>query len=150
MSATLKILNSFEMAAQGRTFTGKQGPAIGAVDDTFDVTMTGLVHERIGTLATAAIATPYDSSNDLPATFSYLYLWADQDIYIQIIGSASHAIFKVDATNPFIMPGFGSVLGAANTTAIAGGSEPTVTAVGKIVLGNYSGNTANYHLGIIL
>jgi hypothetical protein len=149
MSSTLSVVSNFSLASQGRTITGKQGAAADGFDTALDITVTGTVHEMIGSLATATVATVYDDDNDLPADWDYLYFWADQDCYIQIIGSGSNAIFKVEATVPFWLPGFDSILAAADTTIITGGSEPTLTDIDSIVIGNYSGNTMNYHFAVI-
>ncbi len=143
MSATLKILNNFEITAQGVTYAGKQGAAADDVAEAYEASVTGLVHELVGQLATAAVETVYES-DDPPASFAYAFAWADQTFYVQVIGSGSNAIFKVAAYQPFVIPGFGKVLGAASTTAITGGSEPAVTDVASVLLGNYSGNTMNY------
>lgn len=149
MSATLSIVSNFSLPTQGRTLTGKQGAATDSFDEALDITVDGQVHEVIGSLATATVVTAYDDDDDVPADWDYLYFWADQDCYIQIIGSASNVIFKVEATVPFWLSGFDSVLAAANTTAITGGSEPILTDIDSIVIGNYSGSTMNYHLAII-
>ena len=147
--ATLSIINNFELTSQGRTRTGKQGAAADGADEPLDVTVSGTVHEVIGSLATASVVTVYDDDNDVPADWDYLYFWADQDCYLQVIGSGTNVTFKVEATQPFVLPGFDTVLAAADTTAITGGTEPTLTDIDSVVIGNYSGNTMNYHFCVI-
>lgn len=150
MSSILKIVNSFELTAQGQSITGKQGLSTDGITDQFSITVTGASHRVSTTLATATVVTVYDDDDDVPIDFVYLHLWADQDLYIQIIGSATNATFKVAAKQPFVLPGFDSILAAANTTPISGGSEPSVTDIDSIVLGNYSGSTANYVFTVVL
>jgi hypothetical protein len=147
--ATLDIVSNFSLSSQGRTVTGKQGEATDSFSEALSATVTGTVHEVIGSLATATVVTVYDDDSDVPADFDYLYFWADQDCYIQVIGSGSNVIFKVEAYTPFWLPGFDTVLAAADTTAITGGTEPTLTDVDSVVIGNYSGNTMNYHFVVI-
>jgi len=147
--ATLSILSNFSLDSQGRTVTGKQGLAADGFSEALDATVSGTVHEVIGSLATATVVTVYDDDNDVPADFDYLYFWADQDCYIQITGSGTNVIFKVEASTPFWLPGFDTILAAADTTIITGGTEPTMTDVDSVVIGNYSGNTMNYHFAVI-
>jgi hypothetical protein len=147
--ATLSIVNNFSLDSQGRTRTGKQGDDEAAFDTAMDVTVSGTCHEVIGSLATASIVTVYDDDNDVPADWDYLYFWSDQDCYIQIIGSGTNVIFKVEANVPFVLPGFDTMLAAADTTAITGGTEPTLTDIDSIVIGNYSGNTMNFQFVVI-
>lgn len=149
MSATLKIINNFEITTQGVTYTGKQGLAADSADEAFEVTVDGTVHHVTGSLATATVVTVYDDDNDVPIDWEYLFFWADQDCYIQLIGAATNVIFKIEAKEPFVLPGFDSLLAAADTTAITGGSEPSVADIDSIVIGNYSGNTMNYVFAVI-
>jgi hypothetical protein len=147
--ATLSIINNFELEAQGRTTTGKQGAAVDGFLTPLEIDVTGTKHEVIGTLATATVATPFDDDDDVPADWDYLYFWADQDCYLQIIGPTMHVVFKIEATQPFVLPGFDGIVAAANSTAIAGGTEPTMSDIDSIVIGNYSGSTMNYQLILI-
>ena len=161
MAVSLKIINNFVLATQsGVSLTGKQGNATDAITDQFDfattATITGLAHYCPGQLATATVVTIYDDDDDKPVDFNYLYFWADQDMYIQIIGSTGNAVFKVAAKVPFVLSHPGTVAGSqcgivavANTTPITGGTEPTLTDIDSIVLGNYSGTTANFIFAVI-
>jgi len=146
--ATLNILNSFSLETQGRTLEGKQGSYDAATDTPMAVTVTGTNHTVIGTLATATVVTVYDDDNDAPTDFDYLYYWADQDSYIQLIGSGTNVIFKVLAKVPFTIT-YDSLLAAADTTIITGGTEPTLTDIDSIVIGNYSGTSMNYHFAVV-
>lgn len=147
--ATLSIVNNFELTAQGLEITGKQGAAVDSFAEALDITVTGTIHHVVGRLATAAVVTVYDDDDDVPADWDYLYYWADQDSYIQIIGPTMNVIFKIEATQPFVLPGFDSMNAAANATAITGGTEPTMSDIDSIVLGNYSGETMNYLFAVI-
>lgn len=149
MSATLEITNNFSLDSQGITKSGKQGAIADSPATPFEITVDGRVFQVTDTLATATVVTVYDDDNDTPADFDYLFFWADQDMYIQIVGSGTNAIFKVKAKTPFVLPGFDTILAAADTTIITGGAEPTLTDIDSVVLGNYSGTTANYHFAVI-
>jgi hypothetical protein len=142
--ATLKITHNISLEVQGNTFRAKQGTSTDDFDEPFEYTVTGTLHSMVGSLATASVVTVYDDDNDSPADFDYAYFWADQDCYIQIIGSGTNVVFKVEAKIPFDIPGFDTMLAAADTTAITGGTEPTLTDIDSIVVGNYSGSTMNY------
>lgn len=147
--ATLSIINNFELSAQGNTHRGKQGASSSLFNDALEITVSGTIHHIVGSLATATVVTVYDDDNDVPADWDYLYFWADQDLYIQLIGSGTNVIFKTEATQPFVLPGFDTLLAAADTTIITGGAEPSLTDIDSIVLGNYSGTTANYVFAVI-
>lgn len=149
MSATLSIKNTFEIELQGSTISGKHGLAASGADDALDITVSGTCHHVVGSLATAAIVTVYDDDDDVPADWDYLYFWADQDCYIQIIGPTMHVVFKIEAYQPFVLPGFDSLTAAANATPITGGSEPAPSDIDSVVIGNYSGNTMNYLFAVI-
>lgn len=146
--ATLSIVNNFQLDSQGVLKTGKQGAAADGFSDEFDITVTGTCQQLTGTLATATANTVFDS-DDFPATWLYLYYWADQISYIQIIGSGTNARFKVAAKQPFVLPGYNSILASADTTPITGGAEPSLTTISKVVIGNYSGNAMNYLFAVI-
>lgn len=147
MSASLNIINNLDMSSQGLTTQCKQGSSTDAFSTPFTLTIDGAKHHVQATLATATAVTVYDDDDDTPVDFDYLFLWADQDCYIQIVGSATAAVLKVKAKVPFTL-GFNKVLGAAATTAITGGAEPSVTDIDSIILGNYSGSTLNYVFAI--
>src|SRR3990167_4014662 len=142
--ATLSIINNLSLPTQGNTFTGKQGLAANGFSTALTITVTGTVHSVVGSLATATVVTVYDDDNDVPADLDYLYFWSDVDMYIQLIGSGSNVIFKNEASQPFVLPGFDTLLAAADTTIITGGTEPTLTDIDSVVIGNYSGGTGNY------
>jgi hypothetical protein len=147
--ATLKILNNFELERETGNLSAKQGAEADGFADPLEVTVTGTAHYVAGQLATASVATVYDDDDDVPADWDYLYFWADQDCYIQIIGSGSNFTIKVEAYHAFVLPGFDTMLAAANTTAITGGTEPTLTDIDQIVIGNYSGSTMDYVFCVI-
>jgi hypothetical protein len=147
--ATMNIVNNFSLETQGATFTGKQGLAASEFADELGVTVSGTIHQMIGSLATASIKVVYDDDDDMPADWDYLYFWSDQDCYIQLIGSGSNVTFKIEAYQPFVLPGFDAILAAADTTAITGGTEPTLTDIDQVVIGNYSGTTMNYLFAVI-
>jgi hypothetical protein len=69
------------------------------------------------------------------------------DMYIQLITAGTEVRFKVLAKVPFIIPGYGSLIATAGTTAMA--AEPVVAAIAKIYVANYSGGSGNYVLTIV-
>ena len=147
--ATLSITNNFSLPTSGNTLTGKQGLAASAFATAYDITVNGQVHNVVGSLATATVVTVYDDDDDFPIDWDYCYIWADQALYVQIFGVSLNATFKMAAYQPFVIPGFDSILAAANTTIMTGGVEPTMTDIDSIALGNYSGTTANYLFCVI-
>lgn len=147
--ATLKIINNFEITTQGNTLRGKQGASTDSVDDAYEITVTGTAHYVTGLLATAGAVTVYDDDDDVPADWDYLYYWADQITYIQIIGPTMSVVFKIAPYQPFVLPGYDSLTAAASATAITGGSEPSPSDIDSIVLANYSGTSANYVFAVI-
>lgn len=146
--ATLYTNTFFEVVLQGLRTTGKQGAAANAPGEPLATTVTGLALDATGTLATAAVKTLFDANSPVQ-TWSYGFLWADQICYLQLVGATTSAVFKLAATQPLVIPGYQTVLGAAATTAITGGAEPAVETVSKLVLGNYSGSTLNYRLALV-
>lgn len=140
--STLNIVNYAILDEGGVQTVAKQGAFADSELTAFTVTGATITGNRIPrrfTLATAAVAKIFDSAFDTPSTFDYAHFVSDVDMYLQIINSANNVIFKVMAKVPFVIPGYGSLVAAAATTAIAGNSEPTVAAVAKIYAGNYSG-----------
>ena len=153
MSATLQIWNRFSIDTKGQTFTGKHGAITLSTDDPFEVTVSGDMHCVPGTLSTATVVTVYDDDDDVPVNWNYLFLWADQNCYIQLIGASTNVILPVLATVPFVLAPLTSsslgVLAAANTTIITGGAEPTLTDIDSVVIGNYSGTSMNYLFAVV-
>ena len=95
MSATLKIINNFEITIRGVTTSCRQGTDSAASDnDAFEVTVTGNAHSMAGTLATATALKVWDDDTHKPSDFTYLFFKADVDMYIQIVGTATNATFK--------------------------------------------------------
>jgi hypothetical protein len=148
--ATLQVQNNFEVTIQGVTYFGKQGPSTDAAADPFSIPVTGRIKEVASQLATAAAVTLFDASVDVVATFAYLFWWADQITYLQVIGTGSNVVLKVAAQQPLVLPGYNLMLAAASTTAITGAAEPALTTVAKVVAGNYTGTPANFLLTVIL
>lgn len=143
MANSLNIINNFTAVIDGNTYTGKQGDVDDALADQYAITTTGPAHVVPGSLATATVVTVFDDDDDVPADWDYFYLWTEVDMYVQIIASATNVVHKVKAKVPFVL-GYDSLLAAANTTAITGGAEPSVTDIDSVVLGNYSGNTGKF------
>lgn len=147
--ATLNILSNLEMLVNGLNRQYKQGDAADGFNEPFQVTVSGITFERVGSLATATVITLWDDDNQFPADWDFGYLWADQDVYLQLIGATANVTIKVEAKVPLWIPGFDSILPAANTTLITGGTEPTMEDIDSIALGNYSGSAANYAFVLI-
>lgn len=149
MAGTLQIVNNFDLLSNGLHKYGKQGSADDALATAMLISVNGTCHYVAGSLTTATVVTVFDDDDDVPADWVYLYYWADQITYIQLIGSGSNAILKLAAEQPIAFGGYDSILCAANTTPITGVSEPSLTDIDSVVLGNYSGNTANYVFAVI-
>lgn len=148
MSATLSIVNSFSTTVNGSPQSAQQGAAGNTPTDEFDITLAGRSKVTPSILATASIIVIYDDSVDTQLSDLY-YLWvkADQPFYIQLITAATSVTIGPLAANvPISIGAYATlkILGAAATTAIAGGAEPSTTDVKKVVLGNYSGTNANF------
>lgn len=146
--ATLNTWNYFSLVAQGTEATGKQGTSTDDPLTPFPITVTGTRHTAVGSIADDAIATIWDEDDDNPTDFDFLHFWADQDCFLQIIGTATNTIFPVKAKVPFTLSG-NTILAAADTTVMTAGVEPTLTAIDSIVVSNMSGSTLNYVASII-
>ena len=146
--ATLSIFNRFVLDALGIEHSGKQGSADSEPEDSFDVTVDGHVHGQSGALATGSVRTLWDEDDDNPAGFDYLFFWADQDCYLQVIGQTTNFTVKVEAKVPFTLSS-DQIVAAANTTANTAGVTPSVEAVDSVVLSNVSGTELNYLLRVI-
>lgn len=159
MASTLSVLCNFELSdGQGLTTSGKQGLAADASSEPLEFSLSGspftnspaiagTAHGGPGTLATATARTVYDDDDDFPIDWDFLFFWADQDCYIQLIASATQVSIQVRAGLPFIL-GYDSILAAANTTALSG-TEPVVTDIDSVVIQNNSGSTMNYRFYVI-
>lgn len=148
MAVDLEIINNLSVASQGVTTTAKQGAIADGPSDVHVISVAGDVHQVKREIATATVHTVFDDDDDQPTDFDYLHLWTSCDMYIQIIGSGSHVVFKVYAKTPFTMT-YDTILAAANTTAITGGAEPSLTDIDSILVGNYSGSAGNYVFTIV-
>lgn len=143
MAVDLNVLCNFSMTIRGKTVEGFQGTdADGVADDVFVVSVDGKTHRMDDTLATATALKVWDDDTHKPADFDFMFFVADQDMTIQVIGSATNYAQKVRAGLPFVL-GYDSMLAAANTTAVSG-TEPSWEDVDNIVIQNNSGNDANY------
>lgn len=143
MAATLNIRCSFEAEINGRTITGNHGLTTDGPTDDFAITVDGQSCYKPDQLATASVRTLWDEDSERPADFDYMFFWADQDIYLQIIGSSTNVTLKVKAKVPIIL-GHDEILAAANTTALSAGVTPTMENIDSILISNVSGSTANY------
>lgn len=150
--ATLNLWNYFSLVSQGAEKTGKQGAIADASQTPFAVTVDGVCLDDTGSLATATVRTVYNDSNQFPTAVDYLFYWADQNSYIQLVFGASNVILPVLAYVPFVLAPLAADLdglAAANTTIITGGTQPTLTDLDKVVIGNYSGSTMNYRFLLV-
>lgn len=146
MAVDLEISNSFLFEPQGRSLTGKQGAATDTVETPEIVSVTGAIHNVIGSLATASGQTIWDEDDDVPADWNYLYFWADQDCYLQLIGQTSQVSLPVKALVPHTQYG-DQLLAAVNTTPLA--AAPALEDIDSVRIWNQSGSTMNFHVAII-
>lgn len=145
--STLYILNGFSLLSNGNVKSLHQVTASSAPQEPLAATVSGAILHQSGSIPDDGIYTLYSSSGDFPQTFDYLYLVADQDVYIQMFASADSVVFKLEANTPFTLPGFGSFFKPAPSTAIS--VEPTLVPVSTVLVANFSGTAANYTFAII-
>jgi hypothetical protein len=141
--ATLSIFNRFTMELLGVEHSGKQGSAESEPEDSYDITVDGTYQGQSGTLATNLVRGLWDEDEDNPTGFDYLFFWADQDCYLQLIGQATNVILKIEANVPFTLSS-DQMLAAANTTGMSAGVAPSVEAIDAIYLSNLSGENLDY------
>lgn len=146
--ATLNITNFLSLPMLGTETVAKQGSTTDDPKTPWSITVTGNLYEAKNTLATATVRTLWDEDADFPATFAYGFLWVDQIAYVQLITQSSNVQHRLAAKQPFVLPGYSTCLGVANTTIIS--AEPTLSQIDSIVLGNWSGSTLSYHLVLVL
>lgn len=147
MTVNLNIANYFSVVSNGSQAMGKQGNATDDPKTEYAISITGNVTRKANTLATATVNQLY-GTQDLLTPFTYLHFWADQDCYLQFIGSSTNVTVKVKALVPYVMSVDG-ILPAANTTEITGGATPSLQTIASIYLGNYSGTTLNYTISLV-
>ena len=97
---------------------------------------------------TAAVRTIFDEDNQFPANWDFMFFWSDQDLYLQLIGSAGNVVLHIKALVPFIL-WHDEILPAANTTLLVAGATPTMEDIDSILISNVSGSTANYFLALV-
>ncbi len=141
--ADCNVISNFSITVRGRTYSSFQGTdSSNTATDAFVVDVDGEVHHMSSTLATATALKVWDDDTHKPSDFDLAFLVSDQDMTIQIIGSATNVALKVLAGVPFWLS-YDVILAAANTTPISG-TEPTWEDIDNIVIQNNSGNDANY------
>ena len=152
MTVNLDFVSNFIMTANGISLAGQQGlDGAGAQTDPFSLSVNGQGHQTPFSIPTAAVQKVWDSAIYVPSTFAFLFLVADQDLYLQVIGQASNFIVRVVAGMPFVLSNQ-NILAAANTTAMTT-TPPGVGLITKVYLGNtsdLSGLTANGNFTVIL
>lgn len=148
--STLNVWNYMSHSLVGGETTAKQGTTTDDPLTPFAITAAGSECNLKGTLTTATVKTLWDEDSDFPATFLYAHFWSDQICYLQLIAQSTQVIHRIAAKQPFVLPGYSTILPAANTTIMDGGTEPTLSQIDSIVIGNYSGSTLNYHLVLVL
>ena len=126
---------------------GKQGNATDDPKTEYPIQVTGNVSDVAGQLATATVLQVLGSLTTAQP-WSYMHYWADQDSYMQFIGSASNVIIKCPALIPHVMS-YDGILAAANTTPISGGATPSLQQLASIYIGNYSGSLMNYTISFV-
>lgn len=147
MAVDLDISAFFEMTVRGKTISIFQGTSdTGTSGTPFTISVDGNVHDGHFTLATATALTIWDDDDDSPTDFDILFFVATQNMFLQVINSATSWTVPILAGVPFILaPKTDALtaksLGAASTTAMSG-SAPSVTEIDSIVIQNNSGTTA--------
>lgn len=148
MAVDLNITSYFEISIRGRTISMFQNAvdATSEASNPFVLSVDGVVHSGDWSLDTATARTIWDDDDDSPTDFDFFFFVATQNMFVQVIMSATHFIVPVLAKVPFILAPktdalTAKALGAASTTAISG-SAPSVTEIDSIVIQNNSGYTA--------
>jgi hypothetical protein len=147
MAVDLDVICNFEVTIRGVPLSIWQGTdSDAAATDPMAISVDGDAKVTPFTLATGTALTVWDDDADKPADFDFFYFKADQNMFIQIIASATSFTIPVLAGIPFILApktdgATAKALGAASTTAMSG-SAPSVTEIDSIVIQNNSGNTA--------
>ncbi len=147
MAVDLSVLCNFSLTVRGVPLSGRQGTDSDALDtDAFVISVDGDCSQVPFTLLTATALTIWDDDDDKPADFDFFFFVATQNMFVQVIASATSFTVPVLAGVPFILAPktdalTAKCLGAASTTAMSG-SAPSVTEIDSIVIQNNSGNTA--------
>jgi len=135
------------MDSQGINISGKQGMASNPATTPLSITVSGTVHSMIGTASDEAETILWATATDPPATWDYLFFWADQAVQLQMVATASAATFEVAQYAPFVLSNY-KMLGIATNTQLA--AQATTTAIESILMGNYDADaTCNYRLVLI-
>jgi hypothetical protein len=148
--ANLNIIDRFSIEVNGTTFAANHGESDTLASEFYafseSPTVTGLIYTYIGQIPTATVRTAWDEDSNFPTDFDYLWFWADQTVYLQLIGQTGSETVKVRKYAPFKLSGYGSIRPVASTALITGSSEPSMEEIDSIAIGNYSGSTANVKL----
>lgn len=141
--ATLNVItNASCIVRGGNTNTIKQGAAEDTASDPLEIEVDGNVFEVSGTLATATAVVLFDDDNDVPIDFTYMEVWTETDMYLQIIGSTGNVVHHILAMAPFVLS-YDDFLAAGNTTPLSG-SAPATEDIDSVVLQNNSGGAGEY------
>lgn len=143
--ATLNVTNFVSIFANGAEHVLKQGTSASDPKTPFEISVTGRIFDQGSDLADDAAKALWVAANDYPATFDHGWFWADQDCYLQLIGTATNVVVPVKADVPVYIPP--SLLAAEDTTVIS--ATPTVTALSKIACWNASDSTLNWRLLLV-
>jgi hypothetical protein len=137
MAVDLNVKCNFEITIRGITFTGKQGTATDGIDDAFVISVDGKAHCMPFELAVDTTMTLWDDDNDNPLDFDFMFIWADQNCFIQVINSATSFSVPHLAKVPFILAPktdglTAKSLGEASTTPMA--AAPSVTEIDSVCI----------------
>ncbi len=142
--ATLNIKCSFSIVVNGKTIEGWHGTdSANDADDVLAVTVDGKVNNQPSQIADATARTLWDDDDDFPSDFDYMFLVADQDLDLQIIGATLNVTLPVKAGIPFVL-GYDDILAAIATTPIVADSVPAYEEIDSLRINNRSNSTANY------
>ncbi len=154
--ANVNITTILEVSGHGTITIGKHGAQSDSIQVPKVITVTGTLGEKRSSLAASGLATLYDKATEsavIPATFNFLYFWADQDYQIQLITASTEVTHSGAAEVPTILSE-GGALGSVGLLASAGTTNNTAVAVlatvDEITIHNISSTTAmNYHLILV-
>jgi hypothetical protein len=151
MAASLKIINNFALVANGITAFSKQGDADDDITDPYTVPVDGKHHRVNGVLLPQTSKAVWASSEDYPDTFVYVFIWATEDLHLQIFytdETTDSVVMKIKAKVPFVLSVNGII--ATGESAINPEDPPSLPTISAILLASaHATNTCQFVVDVI-
>ena len=150
--ANVNITTIIEVSGHGTVTRGKHGAVTDSIQVPKVISVTGTVHEVLGSLAATTAATIYDADADLPALPDFMYFWADQAYQLQLLTDDTEVTHSGAAEVPTILSQGGALgsiglLASAVTTNIS--AVATLAALDEITIFNTAASAMAYHLILV-